>query len=172
MQYERIFTIGIKDLQRFHQMLTLERWRLGILGFGALGALAAWLLMGSDTVTKAVTAVLFALELMLVITLTTVIANRTTIKEQTRRSGKENYTQHIRITPAGVHGEAHGKKSRTDFEKLLRVKETPHAFYLFTKANQAWILPKNQMGDPAAESKQLREIFSAVIASGRLKLLK
>ena len=54
----------------------------------------------------------------------------------------------------------------------MKVEETKKAFYLYLAANQAWILPKDQMEDQAAECARLREIFSTVIESKRLKLQK
>ena len=41
--YRRDFTIGERETQRFYRMLTLGKWSRGILGFGAAGALAAWM---------------------------------------------------------------------------------------------------------------------------------
>ena len=46
MRYERDFTIGLREAQAFHVLLTLERWWKGLLGFGAAGALAAYLYIG------------------------------------------------------------------------------------------------------------------------------
>ena len=46
MQYQRDFTIGVKETQDFYVSLQLKRWQKGILGFGAVGVLTAWLYLG------------------------------------------------------------------------------------------------------------------------------
>ena len=61
-------------------------------------------------------------------------------------------------------------RARLSFDKLMKVRETRRAFYLFLSANQAWILPKAQMEDPAGESRQLRAIFSTFLDARRLRL--
>ena len=72
----------------------------------------------------------------------------------------------------GVRVSAQGRQAKVGFDKLLRVEETKSAFYLYLAASQAWILPKAQMEDPASESAALRQIFSTVVESRRLKLKK
>ena len=62
--------------------------------------------------------------------------------------------------------------AKVNFDQLYQVRETGRAFYIFLSANQAWLLPKAQMEDAAAESAQLREIFRAVVPSKQLKLKK
>ena len=43
MRYQRDFTIGLKETRDFYQMLVLGRWWKGILGFGVVGGLVAWM---------------------------------------------------------------------------------------------------------------------------------
>ena len=58
------------------------------------------------------------------------------------------------------------------FEKIREIRETKRAVYIYMTENDAWILPKAQMEDPAAEAAKLREIFGMVIESQRLHLRK
>ena len=63
-------------------------------------------------------------------------------------------------------------RAKMGFDKLVRVRETAGAFYLFIADNQAWILPKAQMEDRDEECRQIRRIFHTVVEKGRLKLKK
>ena len=62
------------------------------------------------------------------------------------------------------------REARLGFDKLMKVEETGRAFYLYLAENQAWIFPKDQMDAQACT--QLRQLFSTVIESKRLKLKK
>ena len=98
--------------------------------------------------------------------------NNNKVKSTMRRMGKSSYRQSVEIDGFGVHAEIDGKREKAGFDKIVRVKETVRAFYIFYAQEKAWILPKDQMADMEAESKQLREIFTALVASSQLKLMK
>ena len=53
------------------------------------------------------------------------------------------------ISGLGIRVTVGKDRARLSFDKLMKVRETRRAFYLFLSANQAWILPKAQMEDPA-----------------------
>ena len=74
------------------------------------------------------------------------------------------------ISGLGIRVTVGKDRARLSFDKLMKVRETRRAFYLFLSANQAWILPKAQMEDPAGESRQLRAIFSTFLDARRLRL--
>lgn len=59
-------------------------------------------------------------------------------------------------------------RAKMAFENLAQVRETKKAFYIFLSETHAWILPKAQMEDPAAESAMLRELFSTVLERKKL----
>lgn len=177
MRYERDFTIGLRETQAFHVLLTLERWWKGLLGFGAAGALAAYLYIGmlfSDLILPGQIAIIAAAAVVtaLLVALGMVLSTRRRVRVQLRRSGKEHYVQQTVIDGLGVHVTVGKGRAKLGFDKLVRVWETRGAFYIFLSANQAWILPKAQMEDQKAESEQLRTIFRTVIEGKRLKLKK
>jgi len=161
--YRRDFTIGEKETQRFYRMLALQKWRRGIVGFGLAGALAAWMYLGRTALPLAVKVpVILAgfLAGMLLSALCVIVSTFFQVRAQIRQSGRG-----IRVT-------VDQDKARLDFDRLQEVRETGGAFYLFLAPGQAWILPKAQMEDPAAECGALREIFRTVVPSGRLRLKK
>ena len=177
MRYERDFTIGLKETQAFYVLLTLERWWKGLAGFGAAGAIAAYLYIGmmfSELVLPWQVAVVAATALVtaLAIALGMVLSARHKVRVQLRRSGKESYLQQTAIDAFGVHVTVGKDRAKMGFEKLVKIQETKGAFYIFLSDNQAWILPKAQMENPEAESEQLRTIFRTVIEGKRLKLKK
>ena len=94
------------------------------------------------------------------------------VRAQLRRSGRERYVQETEIDGFGVRVTVGKDRAKLGFDKLRRVQETRGAFYLFLSDSQAWILPKAQMEDRAAECAQLRQIFRTVIERGRLRLRK
>lgn len=171
--YHRDFTIDLKETQAFYLALVMRRWRKGLLGFAAVGALAAVLYTAGTALALPVKAALAAggaLAAVLVSAMILTVSTRQKVKSQVRQSGRENYVQETEINGFGVHVTVGDKKARLAFENLLRVQETGRAFYLFLSDSQAWILPKAQMEDPQAESEQLRTIFRTVIERGKLRL--
>ena len=175
MSYHRDFTIGKRETLDFYLSLVLRRWRGGILGFGAAGALAALLYTYRTGLPPAAQAGLMAAgaaAAALLVTLWLVAATWHKVREQIRRSGRENYVQETEINGFGIRVTVGKDKAKLAFENLVRVQETGRAFYLCLSEAHAWILPKAQMEDPAAESAQLRELFSTVLERKKLHLKK
>lgn len=175
MPYRRDFTIGLREAAGLYRMLALEKWRKGTLGFGLVGALAAWMYMTRLTLTPAarvLTAAGTALAVMAFFTLALILRVQWEVRSQARRSGRESYVQETEIDGFGVRVTVGKDRARLAFEKLTRVKETRRAFYLFLSGAQAWILPKAQMENPAAECQELRRIFQSVMERSRLQLKK
>ena len=175
MTYQREFTIGVKETQDFYLTLVLGHWWKGILGFGLVGGLTAWMYLAwlgvaLGAAEELLLTVLIALAAMGAVTMGLVLSTRAKVRGQMKRSGRESYVQAVEIDGFGVHAAADGKRAKLGFDKLLKVQETGKAFYLFISANQAWLLPKAQMEDPEGESERLRTIFRTVIESRRLKL--
>lgn len=177
MSYARDFTIGLREVQSFHLYLALRRWWKGILGFSLVTILVVWMYMfrlapDSPPAAVAIVAVVFALMVAGVGTLSTAAATIIQVRRKVRQSGRESYVQSTRIDGYGIHVTVGKKKAKLPFDRLLRVCETRGAFYLFLAENQAWILPKAQMEDREAECAQLRRIFETVVERRKLRLRK
>ena len=157
MNYQRDFTIGVKETQDFSRTLVLEaRWK-SVVVFGLLGALCCWAyLMWLDLGLGPV----FVLAMMAGTALVTAFY----------AEHRDSYLQQVDISGLGIRVTVGKDRARLSFDKLMKVRETRRAFYLFLSANQAWILPKAQMEDPAGESRQLRAIFSTFLDARRLRL--
>ena len=171
--YHRDFTIDLKETQAFYLMLVMGRWKKGLLGFAAVGALVGVLYTAGTALALPVKAALIAggaLAAVLVSALVLIVSTRQKVKSQVRRSGRESYVQETEINGFGIHVTVGDKKARLAFENLLGVRETGRAFYLFLSDSQAWILPKAQMEDRQAESEHLRSIFRTVVERGKLRL--
>lgn len=175
MSYRRDFTIGLRETRGFYLMLVLEKWKKGILGFGLAGALAAYMYTAALSLSLPV-GILVALggagAGMLAAALALVISTSARVRGEMNRSGRESYVQETEIDGFGVRVTVGKNRAKMGFDKLVRVRETGRAFYLFIADNQAWILPKSQMEDREAECRQIREILGTVIERGRLKLKK
>lgn len=173
MSYRRDFTIGLRETRGFYLMLVLEKWKKGILGFGLAGALAAYMYTAAISLSlpmRLLVAVGGAGAGMLAAALVLIVSTSVRVKGEVRRSGRDGYVQETEIDGFGVRVCVGKNRARMGFDKLVRVRETGRAFYLFISDNQAWILPKAQMEDRAEECRRIREILGAVIESGRLRL--
>lgn len=177
MHYQRDFTIGRKETQDFYRALALRSWRKGLIGFGVAGALAVWMYISVYAPDMAASWRLGACltgAAAVIVTGAAIVSVSTSrkVRESIRKNGREHYVQQVEIDGSGVHVTVDTHHGKAGFDRLERIWETRKAFYLFLSANQAWILPKAQMENPAAESSQLRQIFSRVIGRGRLRLRK
>lgn len=177
MRYKRDFTIGLRETQAFYLYLVLSSWWKGILAFGVVGGLVGW--MYQSWITKSwpgAEGLLFPAVLgvvtMGIATLALILSTRSKVRAQVRKSGRETYVQRLEIDGFGVHVAVGKDQAKVDFDKLYRVQETGAAFYIFLSANQAWLLPKEQMENVSAESAQLREIFRTVVPNKQLRLKK
>ena len=101
MPYHWDFTIGKRETLDFYLSLVLRRWRGGIAGFGAVGALAALLYTGLAEFSLPVRIGLMAAgaaAFMLLVTLWLVISTRRKVTEQLRRSGsRQNEHRSFRL---------------------------------------------------------------------------
>lgn len=175
MSYRRDFTIGLRETRRFYLMLVLEKWRKGLLGFGLAGALAGCLYSGLLTLPpylQVLAAASGAAAAILAAVAALVLSTSGRVKNEVRRSGRDSYVQETEIDGFGVHVTVGKNRAKMGFDKLVRVRETAGAFYLFIADSQAWILPKNQMEDRDEECRQIRGIFHTVVEKGRLRLKK
>lgn len=173
MSYHWDFTIGKRETLDFYLSLVLRRWRGGIAGFGAVGALASLLYSiqtGVSLPAQVGLAAVGAAAFALLVTLWLVLSTHLKVKEQLRRSGRESYIQEIEISGFGIRVTVGKDKARLAFENLAQVRETGKAFYLFLSGAHAWILPKAQMEDPEEESAQLRKLFTTVLERKKLHL--
>ena len=177
MKYERKFTIRSNDVIRFQQELMLRGGGLRIVGIAIMGVVIAWLYVQwlnieATPMEMALWMSFTTVVTLLVVCLSMVLTNRKQTKKHLERMGKESYQQEVLIDPFGVHVVADGNRSKVGFDKIMEVRENRWAFFIHLNPIQAWILPKAQMEDVEAESRQIREIFDQVIESRRLKFQK
>lgn len=176
MHYEREFTIGSREVQELYLGQALHNGAKGIVGFAVVGALVAILYKPSwareDPKLAAAFAVGVGLVTLLVLTLCVAISTKGQIKKVVSRFEAKAYKQKILLDGFGVHVTVGDKTADCGFGKLLRVKESKKAFYIFVTEKDAWILPKAQMDDPQEESRQIRELFRTVMMNSQLKLMK
>ena len=173
MSYHRDFTIGKRETLDFYLSLVLRRWRGGIAGFAAAGALASLLYTARLSLPARIgLAAAGAAAFALLATLWLLLSTGHKVREQLRRSGRESYIQETEINGFGVHVTVGKDKAKLAYENLAQVRETKKAFYLFLSDTHAWILPKAQMEDPEADSAQLRQLFTTVLERKKLRLMK
>ena len=175
MEYHRTFQIGQREAMDFYLYQAARHKALGAVGFCAVGLLICWLYSAQAQGSPASFAV--AMVVTFAAVLTAILGGyyftlRGKVRAAIRQRGKERYPQDILINGFGLRAAANGREVRVAFEKIREVRETGKALYIYMTENDAWILPKAQMEDPAAETAQLRRIFDTVIESARLHLRK
>lgn len=176
MQYQRDFTIGVKELRDFYMSLQMYKWKSGLVGFGAVSVLTAWMYLGMlvpglSGAGKVAAAVALGLVAAAAVAAGMMASARHKVNLQMRASGRTTYVQVTELNGFGVHVSVDKSKTKLPFEKIHKVHETQKAFYIYVSGTQAWILPKAQMDGPE-EEKRLRELLSMVIESRRLQLKK
>lgn len=169
------FVISLRETRDFYLRLMLRSWRKGIIGFGLAGGLTAWyyitaLKIQVSTPVEILITVAAALAVMALVAGILSLVTIRKVSRESRRTGRERYIQHTRVDGFGIHVAVDDREARLGFDKLMKVEETGRAFYLYLAENQAWIFPKDQMDAQACT--QLRQLFSTVIESKRLKLKK
>ena len=175
MRYERTFQIGRRELVRFHFGQVMREKLLGMIGLSVAallivylyvtrlgltatrGQLIAWMVLGFS-MTLACLGGFFYLR----------IARH--VDKSLRKLGVTAYEQAVAVDGFGVRVTANGREARLGFDKLYLIRETRRDFYIYVTAEQAWLLPKEQLEVPAAECALLRQIFETVVESRRLAL--
>ena len=98
MSYHRDFTIGKRETLDFYLSLVLRRWRGGIAGFAAAGALASLLYTARLSLPARIgLAAAGAAAFALLATLWLLLSTGHKVREQLRRSGRESYIQETEI---------------------------------------------------------------------------
>lgn len=175
MEYHRTFQIGQREAMDFYLYQAARHRALGAVGFSVVGLLICWLYYAQAQGTPTSFAV--SLVVSFVAVLAAILGGyyftiRSKVRAAIRQRGREQYPQDILINGFGLRCTANGREVKVAFEKIREVRETKKAVYIYMTENDAWILPKAQMEDPAAETAQLRKIFDTVIESARLHLRK
>ena len=169
MEYQSTFSITRQETLRFTMYQMRRTYLKMILVFGVLGAITCWFTVGEYRSEPLYVAAAMALT-FLVVVLASLLGHALIARLRVRRV--QSYQQEIKITPTGIRVRSQGRERRSSFDKLLDIRETRHAFYLYTDPNNAWIIPKAQMKDREVECAQLRRIFDAIGESARLHLRK
>ena len=175
MEFRGTFRIGEKEAVDFY-VYEAKRKRLGgVIGFGIIGLLVCYL-YGRSVIESAVLlagamALSFAAAAAVTV-LCSYLSIRIKVKSAMKKNNTADYDQSILVNGYGVRTEANGRDVRIGFDKVVAVRETKKAFYIYLGKEHAWIVPKAQMEDEAAGSAMLRKIFNTVIESKNLHLLK
>ena len=170
MEYQSTFFITPRDAARFIRRQLRRGYGKTVLFFGLLGAVSCWFTAGEDARSQPAYLALAMAMAFLMVALVSLLGHALIAHMRTRRT--RGYEEDVKITATGVRVRAQGRERRVGFDKLLEIRETARDFYLYTDREHAWILPKAQMKDRAAECAQLRRIFDAIVESSRLHLQK
>ena len=177
MRYSRAFQIGEKEMVRFHFGRSLREKLPGMIGLSIAGMLIVYLYMTrmglSITTGQLVLWMILGFVFVLAaLSLGLYLSVLFSVRKGLKKQGFTRYEQAVNIDGFGIRVRANGKEAKLAFDKLFAVRETRQDFYLFVTDTQAWLLPKSQMEDAAAESALLRQIFSTVVESRKLRLRK
>ena len=173
MSFHWEFTIGLREAGGFYRLLALEKWWKGALGFGLAGGLAGWMYAsGSDLppAVRGLIAVGAGLGVAVLFLSGLLIRTSLVMREQVKRSGRERYVQETEISGLGIRVAVGKDRAKRSFHQLERVKETRRAIYLFLAADQAWILPRNQI--ESSQRREVRSLLETAVERRKLSLRK
>lgn len=171
MSFHWDFTIGLREAGGFYRLLALEKWWKGGLGFGLVGALAAWMYMSRTALPPAIQLLAAAGAALAVTGLFLaglLVRTELAVRSQARRTGRERYVQETEISGLGIRVTVGKDRAKRSFGQLVRVKETRRAIYLFLAQDQAWILPRSQM--EAGERREVRRLLETALERRKLSL--
>jgi len=172
MEYHNISTITRKEITGLFIHTTVRTRFWGVMGFGVVGLIISYF-YGADRIENTASlliAMLFGFLLALVcVAAGYYISIRARVSRAMKNMGSKSYEQEILINAYGVRATVGKKTGKVNFDKLHAVHETAKAFYIFPVKDDAWIIPKAQMKDEAAESETIRTIFRKVVVSSSLK---
>lgn len=94
----------------------------------------------------------------------------TRINRAYKEKRAQEFTQDVTIGREGVRASSTRGAALLKWGNIVRVRESGKTFYLFLSKTQAYILPKYQMKDAAAEAAQVRALFQKHLDGGILKL--
>ena len=177
MRYERSFQIGEREMVRFHFRQSLREKVWGMLGLSLAGMLVIYLYLSRMVLDVTLSQmgigmVCGFLGMFAALCAAFYVPVLRHVRQGLKKLRTDHYAQSVVIDGFGVRVTANGREAKLPFDKIHLVQETRRDFYLYVTDTQAWLLPKEQMEDPAAESETLRTIFSAVLERRRLRLLR
>ena len=152
MEYQGTFTIGRRENIRFNLYVMRGRFIL----MAALVFVIIAVMLGASTYGQTMSvpaALLRGIPLGLGGAALFLVINTVMLMTRINRAYKEKRAQEF-----------------TQDVTIVRVRESGKTFYLFLSKTQAYILPKYQMKDAAAEAAQVRALFQKHLDGGILKL--
>ena len=83
----------------------------------------------------------------------------------------QDFTYDVTVDKTGFHATSSRGDSDVPWERVISMRETKNAFYIFITENNANVLPKSQMRLPA-DAEQLRGIAKKYLEASRCRLTK
>ena len=173
MEYQGTFTIGRRENIRFNLYVMRGRFIL----MAALVFVIIAVMLGASTYGQTMSvpaALLRGIPLGLGGAALFLVINTVMLMTRINRAYKEKraqeFTQDVTIGREGVRASSTRGAALLRWGNIVRVRESGKTFYLFLSKTQAYILPKYQMKDAAAEAAQVRALFQKHLDGGILKL--
>ena len=173
MEYQGTFTIGRWEIIRFNLYVMRGRFIL----MAALVFVIIAVMLGASTYGQTMSvpaALLRGIPLGLGGAALFLVINTVMLMTRINRAYKEKraqeFTQDVTIGREGVRASSTRGAALLKWGNIVRVRESGKTFYLFLSKTQAYILPKYQMKDAAAEAAQVRALFQKHLDGGILKL--
>ena len=160
MEYQGTFTIGRRENIRFNLYVMRGRFIL----MAALVFVIIAVMLGASTYGQTMSvpaALLRGIPLGLGGAALFLVVNTVMLMTRINRAYKDQraqeFTQDVTIGREGVRASSTRGAALLKWGNIVRVRESGKTFYLFLSKTQAYILPKYQLKDAAAEAGALRK---------------
>lgn len=173
MQFQGVFKIGRKENIRYN--LFVSQTRLIVMTVVVFVLIAVMLGVTDFARTRSLSdTLLFALPLAFGGSVLFIVLNAVMLIFRVNKSYKEKtayeFTQDITIDESGVHATSERGSALLEWNRVEKVREAGHAFYLFLSKTQAYVLPKYQLTNRDEDAAQIRALLRQHLDPKCLKL--
>lgn len=175
MEYRGVFTIGQKENFRYNYFVSQKRSLMScLIVFVLILLLNAFLRYSYGMTQSLVSGLLYSLPmavggaaLLLLIHLLNMYLR---LRGLYRQKKLEPFTQDILMNREGLHAASARGNVDLPWKNIALIRELKRDFLLFITESHVYVLPKEQMKNPAEDTEKIRRILHKYMDAQRLKL--
>lgn len=171
-QFSHTFTIGKKENLRYNFFLMQKKLvATGALVFVVIAGMIGLIrfAQGAGVWAAVLNALLMAVVGTLVLVAINIVTAIVRINSYYKTRKLSDFTVAFTTDKSGIHAASERGDSDLPWNRIVEVRETRHAFYVFITEAHANVLPKDQFTD-AAEIALFRSLLETNVEKTRLKL--
>ena len=175
MQYQGTFKIGLKENFRYNWFISNRRMIVtSVVVFALillLNAFFGFIYQRVESFGAGVLAYLpYALGGAVLIYLFSLLFMYMRLRTLYKKKQLDPFEQKIIINREGVHGASAKGDINLPFKNIGMIRESGTDFVIFVTDTHAYVLPKDQMKNPAEDSRIIRQIFRKYMDPSKLRI--